>query len=168
MAATKQREFLEAIATNNMTKVSELFRDHEVNPTMDDESRETNAPLVMATLCRRYDIIRLLLSDPRVDPRVMDSFVMSSAVTDGDLETVEMLLKDERIDPTQRGYNGFVNFAGVQKHDTVLRTLLKQPRISGTNIYECVRTYIPESITEAAWKRRKHVVMARALWMIQY
>lgn len=167
MAAAKQRKFIEAIATNNLAKASELLHDPEVNPTMDDEARETNAPLVMATLCRRYDIVHLLLSDPRVDPRAMDSLVMSCAASDGDIETVEMLLKDERIDPTD---NRFINFAGVQKHDTILRTLLKQQRISGTyaRIYKCVRTYIPESLAEAAWARRKHVVMARARMIAGY
>ena len=56
----------------------------------------------------RFDIVKLLLLDPRIDPSVQDNLVFCEASIYGNFDVVKLLLSDPRIDPSTRNNEAII------------------------------------------------------------
>lgn len=65
-----------------------------------DPSVRSNAPLRHAVAEGRTDIVRLLLSDKRVDPADQGNYAICAAAELGYVEIIRLLLADGRVDTT--------------------------------------------------------------------
>ncbi|CAH6421571.1 Hypothetical protein POVR2_LOCUS395 [uncultured virus] len=74
------------------------------------------------------EVARLLLSDPRFDPAMYDSWYLISACIIGHTSVVEVLLKDGRADPTVLNYQA-VHEAWNREHKEILDMLLADQRV---------------------------------------
>ncbi len=64
------------------------------------EIGDFNESLQSAVIHGQTDIVRLLLSDDRVDPSIYDNMALLQAVRKGHAEIVKLLLLDKRVDPS--------------------------------------------------------------------
>ena len=77
-------------------------------------------------------IVKLLLSDPRVDPTTNYNYAIRFASEKGHLEVVKLLLSDHRVDPTAKN-NESIRLAAKNGHDKVVSLLLADPRVDHTS-----------------------------------
>jgi ankyrin repeat protein len=76
----------------------------------------------------RVEVVRLLLSENRVDPSYDDDDAIQSASDNGHIEVVRLLLSDNRVDPST--YNNFaIQSASSNGHVEVVRLLLSDNRV---------------------------------------
>jgi hypothetical protein len=68
-------------------------------------------------------VVRLLLSDERVDPSADTNYAIQVASENGHVEVVRLLLSDERVDPSD-GKNGAIRCASKNGHIEVVKLLL--------------------------------------------
>ena len=65
-----------------------------------DPSVQDNLALLEACYYGNFEIVRLLLADPRVDPRAAGNWPVQISSKEGYFEIVRLLLDDRRVDPT--------------------------------------------------------------------
>ena len=66
----------------------------------------TVVPAEVIVYARGANVIRVLLSDPRVDPSIQSNEAVRLAAYGGDLESVKLLLQDPRVCPTSEAFEG--------------------------------------------------------------
>jgi ankyrin repeat protein len=77
-------------------------------------------------------VVRLLLSDKRVDPAVRNNYAIRWASDNGYLEVVRLLLNDKRVDPAAWD-NWSIQWASSNGHLEVVRLLLSDNRVDPTD-----------------------------------
>ena len=83
---------------------------------------------------RHLEIVKLLLTDSRVDPSDWNNLAIIWAAMNGHLEVVKLLLTDPRVDPGDQ-YNLAIVRAAEKKHLEVVKELLKDPRVDPSEYY---------------------------------
>lgn len=101
-----------------------LLRDHRVNP-----SDQRNAPIADAARRGHLLVVERLLKDVRVDPSVGLAFVF--AVCQKQYDIVNLLLNDQRVDPSQWN-NLAIHYASEDGQTSLVARLLADPRVSAT------------------------------------
>ena len=84
-------------------KVCELGKVHMARvmlPGVDHPSAEDNHAIREASQNGHLEIVRLLLTDSRIDPSADDNYTIREASHNGHLEVVRLLLADPRVDPS--------------------------------------------------------------------
>jgi Ankyrin repeats (3 copies) len=78
--------------------------------------------------CRNglFDIVRMLLADPRVDPSACNAIAWASE--NGNAATVKLLLANPRVDPSASNQEA-IRWASGRGHTEIIRMLLADPRI---------------------------------------
>ncbi|KAI9350723.1 ankyrin repeat-containing domain protein [Obelidium mucronatum] len=71
----------------------------------------------------------LLLKHERVDPSAENQLALQYAVEYGHSDVVEALLKDDRVDPSQRDGNRMIKLAATFGRTAIARLLLKDSRV---------------------------------------
>src|SRR4029079_5511997 len=98
-----------------------------------DPSHDANNALLVAVESDDTDVVRLLLTDKRVDPSKQDSKEETGLVTvaaiHNHIEIVDIFLKDGRADPSHKDNQALAEAAENDNYDIFLR-LLQDPRIS--------------------------------------
>jgi ankyrin repeat protein len=74
------------------------------------------------------DVVRVLLSDARIDPTVDENYAIRIAADRGHVDVVRVLLSDPRVDPAAE-HNHAIGFAAFNGHCDVVRVLLSDSRI---------------------------------------
>ena len=104
-----------------------LLKDSRVNPAAND-----NASLKVA--CRKgfTRIVKLLLTSghPSVDPSAENDFCIVNASRNGYLDIVQMLLRDQRVNPSAQN-NSAYKWAQHNRHKQVMHCLTKDSRCRG-------------------------------------
>ena len=75
--------------------------------------------------------VKLLLSDPRVNPSVNNNFAIQYASGNDILEVVKLLLSDPRVDPSDYN-NAAIRSASKNDHIEIVKLLLFDPRVNST------------------------------------
>ena len=87
-----------------------------------------NSAIKMAAREGRLEVVRLLLSDKRVDPSTRTNFAIKMAAENGHLEVVKLLLQDPRVDPSDGG-DYAIRRAATNGHLELVELLLKDKRV---------------------------------------
>lgn len=74
------------------------------------------------------EVIKLLLSDPRVDPSACENEAIRNATKNGHLEVVKLLLSDPRVDPSACKNIAFQN-ASISGNKDLILALLSHPKV---------------------------------------
>jgi ankyrin repeat protein len=77
------------------------------------------------------EIVRLLLNDPRVDPKANDNHAIRISSKNGHTEVVRLLLNDPRVDPSANN-NTAIRLSSKNGHTEVFLMLLNDPRVDPT------------------------------------
>ena len=75
------------------------------------------------------DVVRLLLTDERVDPTAQNDYAIRKASEDGLLDVVRLLLEDGRANPAAEN-NAAVRIAQERGHNDIVELLASDPRVS--------------------------------------
>jgi hypothetical protein len=90
---------------------------------------DKNAILTRATIVGRADIVKLLLSDPTVNPAYRKNSIIAIAAMGGSAETVDILLKDERVNPGDNHNEALFQATKNNRLEAVKR-LMEDPRVN--------------------------------------
>jgi len=77
------------------------------------------------------EIVKLLLSDKRVDPSVSSNVAIQEAAIQGNLEMFNLLFTDPRVDPSDKE-NVAIQLACELDHPKIVSQLLQDPRVDPT------------------------------------
>jgi ankyrin repeat protein len=131
----KKGDFLEAVSSNDVETVGYYLDDPDIDP-----ADENNQALRSASEEGHTQMVRLLLTDPRVHPMqeieslddnddVEDPLILASQY--GHVDIVKVLLADERVDPGEYNNQALQN-AIITGFTEVVELLLKDPRVDPT------------------------------------
>lgn len=98
-------------------------RDFPLDPT------KKNDVLTKAALLGRADIVRLLLSDPEVNPAYRKNSIIATAAMSGSVETIDLLLKDDRVNPADN-HNETLYQAAKHNSLAIVKRLMEDPRVN--------------------------------------
>jgi len=96
-----------------------------------DISDDNNYAIRWASIYGHFEIVRLLLKDPRVDPSDNNNYAIQWASERGHFEIVKLLLKDSRVDPSDNN-NCAIRWASESGHLEIVRLLLEDLRVKNT------------------------------------
>lgn len=117
---------LYAAIWGNATLVAQYIMDHVLSSRC---TIEIDADLLGdAVLKDRFEVFTMLLRRG-VDPS-LNQYVMGMVCESGKTEYLKLLLKDPRVDPSDRGHNYPITAASRNGHIDIVRLLLKDPRIN--------------------------------------
>lgn len=121
-----------AIRQNKITRIERLIREGA------DPGANNNVAIRIAAGHGHFEIVRLLLADPRVDPAANDNKAIKFAINghlaqNACFEVVRLLLADPRVDPSVQN-NFLIRIAVERAHTDVVRLLLADPRVNSTAI----------------------------------
>ncbi|CAH6420310.1 Ankyrin repeat protein [uncultured virus] len=136
---------------NNLLATSVLL-ELDYDPSMNDSTS-----LVLASSSPYYgyniEVIKLLLSDPRVDPSRNNNFVFGILCYEHETELIKKLLLDLRVDPAD-GDNAILRYASANGEVEIVKLLLDNNRINpelGTEhtnaLMEAIENNQPEIVT---------------------
>ena len=114
--AVKQEE------TPNLEYVKDLIRKGANVRT------SNNLAIRWASAKGHVEVVKILLSDKRVDPTADDNYAFQWASEYGQVEVVKILLSDKRVDPTA-GNNLAIRVASANGHVEVVKILLSDKRV---------------------------------------
>jgi hypothetical protein len=120
----RQDDFLTAVAFQATDVVKEMLKYH--HPGKDDD-----IAIRMAASRGYTEIVKLLLTDERVDPTACDNYALRYAASDGHIEVVRVLLVDGRSDPAAED-NWAFRIAAANGRLEIVRMLLADPRVDPT------------------------------------
>ncbi len=131
----KKNDFLESIVSNDIKKVGCFLNDPDIDP-----AAENNQALRCAAEEGHSQIVRLLLTDPRVHPMqeienpydnddVVDPLVLASQY--GNIDVVKVLLADVRVNPAEYNNQALQNTI-ICGFAEIVELLLKDPRVDPT------------------------------------
>jgi ankyrin repeat protein len=96
---------------------------------------DKNSILIRAVAAGRADIVKLLLSDPAVNPAYRKNFIIGAAAVSGSLETVEVLLADDRVNPADN-HNEALYKAAKEGKTAIVKRLMEDPRVNPADAKE--------------------------------
>ena len=103
--------------------ILEGFIENGWNPAEND-----NYAIRFASRFGHSKVVKLLLKDPRVDPRVSNNLAIRLASEDGHAGVIKLLLEDPRVDPSADD-NEAILLASVNGHSKAMKLLLKDKRV---------------------------------------
>jgi len=112
------------VCKHSTPEIARIFLDY---PWFNPENQDFQ----LAAGANNLKIVRLLLTDPRIDPADDQSGALHSAAEQGFLEMVKLLLKDPRINPADDDSYG-LRKAFLYQHFDVVETLLLDGRSDPT------------------------------------
>jgi len=118
--ATLNEEFITAVYNNQIELVSMLL-EKGVDPSIGNA-------LHIATTNNYIELVKILLSDPRVDPSVYNNLNIRQSASYGHAEIVEMLLKHPVVDPSDLNNESIIVACESGSIETV-KLLLKDSRV---------------------------------------
>ena len=74
------------------------------------------------------EIVKLLMSDPRVNPADQNNQAIVKAAKGGHTETVKLLLSDPRVNPADQHHKAII-LASENDHSGIIQLLISDPRI---------------------------------------
>jgi hypothetical protein len=80
-------------------------------------------------------LLKILLSDPRVDPSADNQHLIRLACRKGRVEVVKVLLADQRVDPLADNQSSIYD-ASERGHADVVKVLLADQRVDISEIYQ--------------------------------
>jgi ankyrin repeat protein len=89
--------------------------------------------LTWASYYSYHEIVRLLLTDQRVNPAANDNYSIKWAARNGHLDIVRLLLADQRVNPAVEG-NEAIRKASRNGHLDIVRLLLADQRVNPAEI----------------------------------
>jgi hypothetical protein len=95
-------------------------------------SNPLNFLIYFASEKGRSDLVKLLLTDNRIDPSVDDQLPIRRASWQGHPEVVKLLLADKRVDPSAEDQYA-IQFASENGHVEVVKLLLADQRVDIDN-----------------------------------
>src|SRR3972149_6711686 len=118
-------QLVQAAEDGDINKVRQLIADG-VNP-----AAMYNSAIRLASEYGYFEVVRLLLQDPRVDPAALDNYAIQWASAKGHLAVVRLLLQDPRVNPAANN-NEAIQGASHYGHLELVRLLLSDPRVDPT------------------------------------
>lgn len=103
-------------------------------------------PILLCLSCSYPDVIKLLLSDPGINPSINNNLPIICASKRGSVEGVRMLLSDSRVDPSDQNNKALINACDSGLVEMV-ELLLSDPRVNPSDcdneaaIKACERGY---------------------------
>jgi ankyrin repeat protein len=91
-----------------------------------------NQPIREASKNGQTDVVKLLLSNIRVNPAADDDYAIREASKNGHTEVVKLLLSDARVNPAAKAHYA-IRTAAEQGHPKTLGMLLQDPRVNLTD-----------------------------------
>jgi ankyrin repeat protein len=110
---------------NKMSNAVILLNDSRVDP-----SNEDNQAIINASIQGHFEIVQLLLQDPRVDPSANEAIQIASEY--GYFEIVRSLLQESRVDPSDQN-NIAIQRAIQNGNSEVVRILLEDSRVNSND-----------------------------------
>jgi hypothetical protein len=89
--------------------------------------------LIISLRYNRYDVFKILIQDPNVDPSANNNLLIKMATCNGYIQALNLLLKDSRVDPSAEN-NLIIRCAGLGGHLAVFERLLQDSRVD-TNVF---------------------------------
>lgn len=96
---------------------------------------DKNGILTRAAIVGRADIVKLLLSDPAVNPAYRKNSIIATAALNGSLEVVDVLLSDERVNPADN-HNETLYQAAKEGKIAIVKRLMEDPRVNPADAKE--------------------------------
>ena len=93
-----------------------------------DPSEKGNRALIAAAALGHYNLVVLLLHDPRVHPSAPGGRALIAAAGNGHLSVVKRLIEDPRVNPSASD-NRAIIAAATDGHSDVVKLLLEDPRV---------------------------------------
>jgi len=90
---------------------------------------DKNSILTRASIVGRADIVKLLLSDPAVNPAYRKNSIIASAALNGSLEVVDTLLSDPRVNPADN-HNETLYQAAKEGKIAIVKRLMEDDRVN--------------------------------------
>lgn len=114
---------------NNYTTIACLNKSiHKIMKSLIDPSTNNNFAIRYACSQNKLQLVRKLLSDPRVDPSDHDNEALHKACERGNYEILKLLLSDERVDPSSIN-NHALHIAISLHHNDIVDLLLSQVKL---------------------------------------
>jgi hypothetical protein len=88
-------KLIQALRDNNVNEAIAILNHKDTVPTYDDCHA-----FVIAVERGFTEIVKLFLTNPKVDPSLRDNYCISISAQEGREDIVELLLKDPRVNPT--------------------------------------------------------------------
>jgi len=93
-----------------------------------------------AVLYGHYDIVKLLLKNPKIDPRTLRNLAIRWAAENGHENIVKLLLQDSRVNPADLN-NDAIRSAYRNGHYNIVKLLLQNSRVRKTLVPEELEKY---------------------------
>jgi len=124
-----EKQLLSACEKGNIKEVIQLLHEQDLDPNCGDPENYGRTPLYLACKNGHIEIVKLLLSDTRVDINKANGYGQTPlflACQEGHIDIVELLLKDDRVDinkSTNRGSTPF--FIACRKGHTKIVNIFR-------------------------------------------
>ena len=148
----------DAASVGHVEIIKMLLKDSRVDPAAFE-----NKAIIAAAQEGHDRVLRMLLKDGRADPGLDNNKALWGACHFNHSRAVKHLLDDPRVDPSVGGTNKPIECAAEHDNVSVLRALIKYPRVYTSPLSDKVRALVEPTLAGSAWWRRRHAVHARAL-----
>jgi len=118
-----EKDFLGMVRLNYLEIIAGLIK-QGIDPSM-----ANNKAVRLAAFRGNFEIVKLLLEDPRVDPAAGDNYAIRFASYAGRTEIVKLLLEDPRIDPSAQR-NEAIRWASARGYYDVVKLLLESLKVN--------------------------------------
>jgi ankyrin repeat protein len=105
------------VMNNNIEKVKKQINSYD--PRIDN-----NYLIQTASQSGFFEICKILLSNPKVDPSSLKNTSIILAASNGHFKVVELLVKDKRVDPTE-SLNDAIYFADQERYHDITKLLFE-------------------------------------------
>lgn len=85
-------------------------------------------PILRASYEGHFQVVNMLIKDPRVNPAARDNAVIGYACDNGHFQIVKILLEDPRVEPFQE-HNEIISVASENGYLQIVKMLLRDSRI---------------------------------------
>lgn len=114
------RVLIDSCKWGSTSIVKRLFTDPRVDlDSLPDDV--ANMCILNAVNCRRYKILKLLLTNPRFDPSFDNNALVHRAIQQGNIELIQILMSDERVNVTLSELE-LLTFPGEEHYNLSLGT----------------------------------------------
>jgi hypothetical protein len=135
MNKIKQNKFKEAIKNNDIKIVNSLLYDSDVDVAEGDDFF-----IRFACDLGYTDIVKLLLSNPKINPSNHYQWSILNAVEKGHFDIVVLLLKDSRMD-TSDFFDTCIEYSSRNKDYKTFNLIWEYHKINKKNCSEDLQTY---------------------------
>jgi hypothetical protein len=119
-------KLIQALRDNNVNEAIAILNHKDTVPTYDDCHA-----FVIAVERGFTEIVKLFLTNPKVDPSLRDNHCISISAQEGRKEIVELLLKDPRVNPSDEN-NFSICCALNYQHKEIAKLLWQDKRVKNS------------------------------------